>query len=101
MLASTCSRLAVKPFTGAGMLGARQLSLAKLAFTQAGVERPSISPLDLQIGAKGLSPAGTVRDIATAACGCGVAFAPRKSPAAAAAATSTSPVPIHFSITQP
>src|SRR6185436_15952318 len=98
MLATTCSRLAVKPLTRAGMDGAWQLSLAKLFPTQAGSGRPSMVPSDLQIGANGLSPAGTARDTVTGSAGCGVALATNAAPAAARAATRTTPVPILFNI---
>src|SRR5690349_13847360 len=95
MPATTSSRLAVKPSTTAGMLGARQLSLAKLARAQAGVGRASTISSDLQIRAKGLSPAGTAGG-ARAAERSGRAA--NTAPAAAIAATRTMAVAIRFSI---
>ena len=52
MLATTCARLAVEPFTVAGMRGAWQLSPAKLAPTQAGSGRLSVISVALHTGAK-------------------------------------------------
>src|SRR5258706_6644494 len=102
MLATTCSRLAVKPSTCAGMVGARQLSCSKLAPTQAGVGRESTTSSDLHIRPNGLSAGGNVDLAATTGpgpdVGFGAAFATTRVPAAATATARTTPVPIHFSI---
>src|SRR6266702_1028112 len=96
MPATTCSRLAVKPSTGAGTRGARHLSSAKLAPTHTGSGRESVISPDLQIGAKDLSLPS--RETATALPGSGAALATRKAPVAAIATRNAAPVAICFNM---
>ena len=98
MLATICSRLAVRPFTGAGISGAVQLSRAKLCPTQTGSGRLSTTSPDLQMAAKDLPGGGGEDSFAT---GCGAALATSKTPGAASAARSPAPIAILFNIKPP
>src|SRR6476469_6577034 len=96
MPATTSSRLATRPFTGAGISGAVQLSRAKLCPTQAGSGRLSTTSPVLQMGAKGLPSAN--RDAGIFAAGWGAAKAASNAPDTASAARSPAPMAILFNI---